>query len=256
MTLTTTTNAELLNAFKTDGFVALPQFVIGEELTELLAHVDRFISDIVPQLPPEQVFYEDKDNPATLKQIQQMGDHDPWFHQLFTSGRFREVAEFLLDGPVVPKNMQYFNKPPRVGQPTPPHQDGYYFMLDPCEAVTMWFALEDVDEANGCVRYVRGSHRRGMRDHARTQTLGFSQGIVDYPTDQDREAELALPAKPGDLLVHDAMTIHRADGNPSATRSRRALGFIYYSERAREDAEAHAAYQRRLAEEMKSQGKI
>jgi ectoine hydroxylase-related dioxygenase (phytanoyl-CoA dioxygenase family) len=50
--------------------------------------------------------------------------------------------------------MQYFNKPPSVGQPTPPHQDGYYFMLDPCEAVTMWFALDEVDEENGRMRYV------------------------------------------------------------------------------------------------------
>lgn len=156
----------------------------------------------------------------------------------------------------MPRNMQYFNKPPGIGQPTPPHQDGYYFMLEPCEAVTMWFALDDVDEENGCVRYVRGSHRRGMREHARTQTLGFSQGIVDYPTDTDRECEITFPAKPGDLLVHDAMTIHRADGNRSATRSRRALGFIYYSERAREDADAHAAYQRNLAEDMKAVGKI
>ena len=249
-------NTELVRSFQTDGFVAMHQFVSGEELTELLAHVDRFIRDIVPQLPPEQVFYEDKDNPATLKQIQRMGDHDPWFRELFTDGRFREVAECLLNGPVMPKNMQYFNKPPGVGQPTPPHQDGYYFMLDPCDAVTMWFALDDVDEENGCVRYVRGSHRRGMRDHARTKTLGFSQGIVDYPTGHDREAETAFPANPGDVLIHDAMTIHRADGNKSAGRARRALGFIYYSERAREDAEAHATYQRRLAEEMKFQKKI
>lgn len=252
----TTSNDELLKAFKTDGFVAMPQFVSGEELTELLTHVERFICGIVPKLPSEQVFYEDKDNPATLKQIQHMGDHDPWFHELFTSSRFREVAELLLDGPVVPKNMQYFNKPAGVGQPTPPHQDGYYFMLDPCEAVTMWFALDDVDEENGCVRYVRGSHKQSMREHARTKTLGFSQGIDDYPTEQDRESETAIPAKPGDLLIHDAMTIHRADGNRSATRTRRALGFIYYSERAREDAEAHAMYQRRLAEEMKRQKRI
>ena len=251
-----TSNAELLRGFETDGFVALPQFTSGEELTELLAHVDRFIRDIVPQLPREQVFYEDKDNPATLKQIQHMGDHDPWFHELFMDSRFRELAEILLDGPVMPKNLQYFNKPPGVGQPTPPHQDGYYFMLDPCEAVTMWFALDNVDEENGCIRYVRGSHRLGMREHARTQTLGFSQGIVDYPTDQDREAEAVFPARPGDLLVHEAMTIHRADGNRSATRTRRALGFVYFSERAREDTEAQAAYQRRLSEDMKSQGKI
>ena len=52
------------------------------------------------------------------------------------------------------------------------------------------------------------------------------------------------------------MTIHRADANRSVNRTRRVLGFIYYGERAREDEEAHAAYQRRLAEDMKTQGKI
>ena len=251
-----TSEQGLRQRFHGDGLVALPQFVSGHEMAKLIANVDRFVKDVVPGLPAEHVFYEVRNDAATLKQVQQMGDHYPWFHELFTAGRFREVAELLLDGPVVPKNMQYFNKPPGIGQPTPPHQDGYYFMLDPCEAVTMWFALEDVDEENGCVRHVKGSHKLGMREHARTQTLGFSQGIVDYPTDADRESELAFPAKPGDLLVHHALTIHRADGNSSATRTRRALGFIYYSERAREDVEAHAAYQRKLAEEMKAAGKI
>jgi phytanoyl-CoA hydroxylase len=249
-------DSELLEAMETEGFVFLPNFLNGEALTELNAHVDRFIRHIVPTLQPEQVFCEDKSNPETLKQIQNMNAHDLWFHDLFTNSRFQELAEVLLKGPVVPKNMQYFNKPPGVGQPTPPHQDGYYFMLNPCEAITMWFALDVVDEENGCVRYVPGSHRHGMREHSRTQTLGFSQGITDYPTDQDRKGEVTCPAKPGDLLVHDALTIHRADANRSCTRSRRALGFIYYSQRAREDREAHTMYQRRLAEDLKSKGKI
>ena len=250
------TSDDALSRFRSRGFVALPQFVCDHDLRDLLGHVDRFIRDIVPGLPPEHVFYEDRRDASTLKQIQQMGEHDPWFYNLLNVGRFRETAEILLHGPVVPKNMQYFNKPPSVGQLTPPHQDGYYFMLDPCEAVTMWLALDDVDEENGCVRYVPGSHRRGQRKHARTTTLGFSQGIVDYPTESDRQIEVAIPARPGDLLVHDAMTIHRADGNRSPVRSRRALGLIYYSERAQEDTKAHAAYQRALAEDMKAAGRI
>ncbi|MDC0937044.1 phytanoyl-CoA dioxygenase family protein [Pirellulales bacterium] len=241
--------------FEKDGFVALRQFIGGDELAELMANLDRFIRDVVPSMPSEQVYYEDKNDWTTLKQIQHMGDHDPYFHELFVASRFREVAEQLLDGPVAPKNMQYFNKPPGVGQPPPPHQDGYYFMLDPCEAVTMWFALDHVDEENGCVRYIRGSHRRTMRPHARTGTLGFSQGIVDY-TSEDRDQEVAMPGQPGDLLVHHAMTIHRADGNHSADRTRRALGFIYYSERAQEDTAAHEAYQRKLKEEMASAGRL
>lgn len=242
--------------FASDGFCVLRRFVSGDDLKEIIANVERFVRDVVPRLPPDQVFYEDRNDPATLKQIQQMGVHDQWFGDLFTNGAFPQIAESLLNGPVIPKNMQYFNKPPGVGKPTPPHQDGYYFMLDPCEAVTMWFALDEVDEENGCVRYVVGSHKLGIREHARTRTLGFSQGIADYPTANDTECEMALPASPGDLLLHDAMTIHRADGNQSADRSRRALGFIYYSERAREDAQAHAAYQRKLSAEMKVSGRI
>jgi len=246
----------LQTRFNKDGFVALPQFVAGQEFAELVANVDRFVKEVVPKLPAEHVFYEIKSDSKTLKQVQQMGDHDLWFDKLLNNSRFRDVAERLLDGPVVPKNMQYFNKPPGVGLPTPPHQDGYYFMLDPCEALTMWFAIDDVDEENGCVRYVKGSHQLGMREHTRTQTLGFSQGIANYPTKGDRKCEVAVSAQPGDLLVHHAMTIHRADGNQSLGRNRRALGFIYYSHRAQEDATAHAAYQRKLAEELKSAGKI
>lgn len=251
-----TRSSNLRTTFESDGYVRLPRFFQGDEFTELIRNVDRFIREIVPELPREQVFYEDPADRNSLKQIQQMGQHDPWFHDLWATGRIRELAELLLQGPVTPKNLQYFCKPPGIGQPTPPHQDGFYFMLDPCEAVTMWLALDEVDEENGCVRYVRGSHKQGLRDHARTQTLGFSQGLVDYPTRSDLEKETAITAQPGDLLAHHALTIHRADGNQSQNRMRRALGFVYFSERAREDTAAQAAYQRRLAEDMKSTGRI
>ncbi|MFT5130408.1 MAG: phytanoyl-CoA hydroxylase [Rhodothermales bacterium] len=94
-----------------------------------------------------------------------------------------------------------------------------------------------------------------MRPHGRTETLGFSLGITDYPLKSDQERELAMVAQPGDLLVHHALTIHRAGANPSP-RHRRALGFIYYSECAREDGTAHQAYQEELAREMRSAGKL
>lgn len=247
---------QALEAFTRDGYVALTGFLSPEKLAEVREVVARFINARAPHLPREQVFYEKLGQSETLKQIVGLFGHDPYFERLMFGSDFERLAELLLQGPVVGKNMQYFNKPPQIGKATPPHQDGYYFMLEPCEALTMWLALEEVDEENGCVRYVRGSHRRGLRPHGRTQTLGFSQGVTDYGTPQDLADEVAFPAQPGDLLVHNAMTIHRADANRSRTRTRQALGFIYYSERAREDEAAHAAYQKRLAEEMKAKGKI
>ncbi|HCU86757.1 MAG TPA: phytanoyl-CoA dioxygenase [Verrucomicrobiales bacterium] len=241
--------------FEQDGFVAVPNFCGAEQLAGIEDALRRFMSRRLIELPSEHVFFEDTTDPSTLKQIQRLHNHDEFFGA-FMAGAPRRLAEELLGEPVVGKNLQYFNKPPAIGQATPPHQDGFYFMLEPCRALTMWMALDVVDAENGCVRYVRGSHTRGMRPHGRTETLGFSQGIIDFGQPVDSENEVACPAQPGDLLVHQALTIHRADANASATRNRRALGFIFYAESARENVAAHEAYQAELATELAAAGKI
>lgn len=246
----------LRTRFRNDGYVALPGFLNETEIVEVKRNLDRYSDEIVPDLSDEHVFYEKKDDKSTLKQLQQMFSYDDFFKDMMFGSKFERVAEILLEDEVEGKNLQYFNKAPQVGQATPPHQDGYYFMLKPPEAVTMWLAIEEVDEENGCVRYVPGSHKKGMRPHGRTDTLGFSQGITDYGTEEDKKLEKPIPASPGDLLVHHALTIHRADGNNSKERSRKAMGFIYYAASAEEDKEAHEEYQKKLAEEMKEEGKI
>ena len=240
--------------FEQDGFVAVPGFCDAGGLRTIEAELSRFIAERVPALPAEHVFYEDKADAATLKQIQRLHEYDQFFGEFF-EGKPRRLAGELLGEAVVGKNLQYFNKPPALGQATPPHQDGHYFMLEPCSALTMWMALDVVDEENGCVRYVRGSHERDLRPHGRTQTLGFSQGITDFGNESDQRDEVACLANPGDLLAHHALTIHRADANASATRSRRALGFIYYGKCAREDVAAHQAYKQKLEKEMAEAGK-
>jgi phytanoyl-CoA hydroxylase len=184
-----------------------------------------------------------------LKQLIDMQKYNAYFDVMLNDSKFKKLAEFLLDDAVVPKTLEYFNKPPRIGKPTPPHQDNYYFMLKPAEAVTMWLALEDVDAENGCVRYVTGSHLHGVRPHGRTQTLGFSQGITDFGTEDDQASAVAFPAKAGDLLIHHSMTIHWAEANRSE-RTRKAIGWIYWAESAQEDTEAKAAYQQKLKAEL------
>lgn len=241
--------ATLRTQFQQDGYVFIPGFLSANEMAELHEHIRQFMHDVVPGLPPERAFYERKDDPSTLKQLFNMFEYDPYFAQLMNDSTFSDLASLVLDEPVVAQNVEYFNKPPQIGKPTPPHQDNYYFMLEPASAVTMWLALEDVDAENGCVRYVKGSHLTGMRSHGRTQTLGFSQGITDFPNEADRAAEVAFPAKPGDLLIHHSMAVHWADGNKSLTRTRKALGFIYFGESAKENTEAKEAYRQKLKAE-------
>lgn len=239
--------------FQKNGYVFLPGFLKVDEVENIRKNFNRVIEDVVPTMPPNNVFYEDKEDPSTLKQLIDLNIHDSFFKDILVNSRFKDLAEFLLEDKVIGKNLEYFNKPPLIGKPTPPHQDGYYFMLNPAVAVTMWMALEPADDENGCVKYVKGSHLKGMRQHGRTQTLGFSQGIIDFGTDEDIANEVSFPAKPGDLLVHHSLTIHRAGGNTSDIRSRKALGLIYFGESAKEDVEAKIAYQKKLHEERFSE---
>ncbi len=242
--------------FERDGYVAVSPLFDGDEMAEIKAEVARYIQDVVPTMPDTRVYYEDKSDPSSLKQVQKIFEYDEYFADLM-NGVIRRMAETVLDDDVIPVNMQYFNKPAGIGQATPPHQDGYYFHLTPCEAVTGWLALDDVDEENGCIHYIRGSHHaERFRPHGQTGVLGFSQGITDFGTASDKADSVAFPGPAGTFLMHHARTIHWAGPNRSKTRSRRAIGFIYYAKRAREDIAAKEAYQRSLDERLRTQAKI
>jgi phytanoyl-CoA hydroxylase len=151
-----------------------------------------------------------------LKQIQQIFIYDPYF---------KELAKLLLGGKAVLKNMQYFNKIPLQGKETPAHQDGYYFMIKPQEAITMWFSLGEADDENGAVCYIPGSHRKGMREHGKTSLLGFSHGITDG-SEKDTKSEVQMKASAGDLLVHHSLTIHRTNANKSLIRRSKTKSLI------------------------------
>ena len=88
--------------------------------------------------------------------MQHMGV-DPFFRRYAEHPRWRQLAETLVGEDVQADAPEWFNKPPATNHITPPHQDNYYFCLRPPQALTMWLALDAVDEENGCLRYVRGS---------------------------------------------------------------------------------------------------
>ncbi|MBI94553.1 MAG: phytanoyl-CoA dioxygenase [Gemmatimonadaceae bacterium] len=240
--------------FDRDGFVVLRQYVDADEAANVDSQIDRFIRDVLPTAPATTAFYEDSDDPSTIMRLQNILEHDEWFHEFYYSESMAGLARHLLGDEIVGKNLQWFNKPAGVGGPTPPHQDGFYFMLEPNEAITLWLALDHIDEENGCVRYVRGTHHDGMRPHQRSDVIGFSQGITDYG-DADTAREEPVHAKPGDLFAHHSMTMHRADPNPSRRR-RAALGFVYFAASANEDKDRSEAYRQKLYEQWEKEGRL
>ena len=244
--------AHLVSEYQEHGFVVVRDFMDPKVLNELQDELDRYIREVVPTLSPERAFYQDRSRPETLKQLNSL-ENDTYFDAFRQCSDWRDLAATLLEEEVVPKQPQWFNKPPGTEHPTPPHQDNYYFCLTPNTSITLWLALDPIDQENGCLRYLPGSHRHGIQEHGASRVLGFSQGIEHYGA-KEIAREVEICCQPGDLLAHHGETIHRADPNRSRDRHRRAFAVVYYTESAVRDEVAYQAYQARLDRQHQTMG--
>lgn len=224
-----------------DGYTVVRQLLPPAQLAELSTNIDRYIRDVLPSSPPGDAFYNDPAWPDTLRQLHRM-DRDLFFDEYRRHPVWQALAEALIGEECAALAPEWFNKPPGSAKGTPPHQDNFYFCFRPCNVVTLWLALDAVDDENACVRYVPGSHLQPTRPHARSGVLGFSQVISDYgPADQAREVPIHL--RPGDAMAHHGNTIHLAGPNHSPSRHRRAFAMVYRGVSCQRDEEAFARYQ-------------
>jgi len=102
------------------------------------------------------------------------------------------------------------------------HQDEAYAHLGPAnKLLTAWIALTDSNVDNGCVKYIRGSHKLGKLSHKsqlRTQNenLVLGQVIADDLIIQRLEHSiLNCELKAGEASLHAWRTVHSSKPNKS-----------------------------------------
>jgi len=142
--------------------------------------------------------------------------------------RLRSLVEQLIGKPPLLVTDQIFMKPPRFGSAKPYHQDNAYFLCHPDDQViTAWIALDDVDESNGCLRYIDGSHRGPILEHLPVPGEPHNKAPLAEQIDVKREA-LAC-ARKGGVVLHHSKTLHTSHRNESANW-RRAYATHWASE--------------------------
>ncbi|MCC6444724.1 MAG: phytanoyl-CoA dioxygenase family protein [Armatimonadetes bacterium] len=121
---------------------------------------------------------------------------------------------------------QLLFKPPQSGESGQVgwHQDyGYWQCAEPAQMLTAWVALDDVDEENGCMKVVPGSHRWGLipeGDFYDQNLAGLEERIEAAAGRKLEPVPCILPA--GSLSFHHCMTLHGSGPNRSL-RPRRSL---------------------------------
>ncbi|MXY94362.1 MAG: phytanoyl-CoA dioxygenase family protein [Caldilineaceae bacterium SB0670_bin_27] len=148
-------------------------------------------------------------------------DYDERLNELAHHPLLLALVERLIgDSPVMFQSMALL-KPPRLGRDKPWHQDAAYFQIElDAKVVGCWIALDEATIENGCMVIAPGSHLKGPVVHFRRRDWQ----ICD--TDVDNSGAVAVPLKPGGLLIFQSLLHHGTPPNDSGLR-RRALQFHY-----------------------------
>jgi len=162
------------------------------------------------------------------------GDYCNW-------GRIEEYRSFLFDSPAADiarqlmgsKTVRLFHehvlvKEPGTSIPTPWHHDQPYYCVDGKQNVSLWMALDPVDESVA-VEFVSGSHKwdRWFRPERFDRTPLYEkdaqEAIPDIEGNRDQYDILRWQMAPGDLVAFHYLTLHGAPATTKSTRRRRGF---------------------------------
>lgn len=121
-------------------------------------------------------------------------------------------------------------KPPHDPKSIPWHQDASFWKLSPARTVTVWLAIDDVDEGNLAMLFIPGSHNRGkLKERSMGADAAFHKGIA---LTEDMDAPFVNTLRAGQIFLHADMLVHGSKPNTS-DRHRCALTLRYCSPEVR-----------------------
>ena len=251
----------LVDEFRTNGFVTCPHFLSRNDVDDLNDRLEavlrgQYDRSTKPDKTPRLIKSELRRNDGTCQKgkvgplgfsgnlqnvrvLQVINVHkaDQSFRRVATERRLGQLVATLAgweDGARLAQD-QVWAKPPGAA-PLVFHRDSPYFMFDPPDVVTVWLALDDMDEELGPLEYVRGSHRWGdgrvgsakhffqtNGGHSLLHSAAEREGIA--PDDLDFVSMAGLEA--GGISIHDGRTWHGSSKNRSKNRPRRGLGLHF-----------------------------
>ncbi|HEY0827322.1 MAG TPA: phytanoyl-CoA dioxygenase family protein [Bacilli bacterium] len=128
-------------------------------------------------------------------------------------------------------------KMPKDSKPTPWHQDFVYWPMNEQGALSIWLTVDDVDQNNGCMMFVPGSHKVGKLTGI---DLVNPQNIFDFVqgTELENRKPVIVPMKKGSCTFHHGLTFHYAHANVT-NEPRRVLAIIYMPDGTTYDGKSH-----------------
>jgi len=237
-------NDRQIAEFNRIGCLLGGQVISESEVQELRDQLDRVIDNgktgFAPGEPqPVMISNLSKDKDQPVWQIVNIWEASPAFERLLYNPRIAKAINQLTGKPdiyVWHDQIQY--KPARHGGVNNWHQDAPYWpVIKPETPVTAWVALDEVDEENGCMWMVPGSHKWGNHiKFLESNPLETFPNLSSFTPPNDSEInvvkQIPWPVKLGHVSFHHSMTWH-GSGKNTSSRPRRAIALHFMTGDAR-----------------------
>jgi hypothetical protein len=122
----------------------------------------------------------------------------------------KKLVPIFVEGSYTFVGGTYLIKPPSQNSALNPHQDSAHVNELECFSVYAWIPLQEVDDKNGAVKVLPGSHRMDIKQ----RSLNVPWILEPYIKLLD-EYMISVPMKAGQVLLFDAALIHSSLPNLS-----------------------------------------
>lgn len=205
--------ADEIETYYRDGYV-IPQ---GFRLSaKELATLNAALEDVLvgnPDILPDRLVNTHLDGgaPYGIKGHKAIHDiaHDP---------RILDMAEAVMGPDLILLFTHMFCKPATSSRAVPWHQDGPFWPVAPLASCTVWIALDKVDEGNGAMRMIPGSHRQDYKKHDYVEDPNSTLNHEINLDLIDDSVATVVALEPGQVSLHDIGIIHGSAANSSARR--------------------------------------
>ncbi|MEW8625692.1 MAG: phytanoyl-CoA dioxygenase family protein [Candidatus Thiodiazotropha sp.] len=151
----------------------------------------------------------------------------PWILELAKRQSILDPVKAILGEDLLLWDCEFIIKEPGDKKIVEWHQDLMYFGLNSDDLVTAWLAISLVNQNSGCMQFLAGTHKKGLRKHRETHNpdsvLARGQELVDE-IQVDNSVDVVL--QPGQMSLHHGATYHASGENVSNDR-RIALCLLY-----------------------------
>ena len=206
-----------------NGYLMVEDAVTPDQLARLQEITDRLIEGSRHVTENTDVYDLDTGHSASeprLTRIKLPHKQDPFYWDLLKKSRLTEVLTDLL-GPDTLLNTSKLNtKAPGGGAAVEWHQDWAFYPHTNDSLLAFGLMLEDVDEVNGPLMVIPGSHRGPLLSH---HAGGVFCGAIN-PDDPlfEMDRAVTLTGKAGSMTVHHVRALHGSAPNVS-DRARKIL---------------------------------